>query len=339
MDCITWDELRALGFVLVAFLLFSLTQCHSILLGLNTEVLLQYFNKWGSNARTCLTLAKEPSQEVTFIAAAQQAARFFASSPIHFTVDVKAVSHCASHSIFTIVPSPDRMSETVEIKTKFLHDLIANAIAEADSAKQVDFYFLTSGHPWFRQSSGYVFQKFVITWLFSNPESEGLQCTPTDPENSEPFSLHAVGETLFMFDGEGALLKAKDYGTSGWLPAAPNYPSFDVIIFTPERIITVQATIASRHDAKLQGFNQVEKVIKPYSHYRQDQTWCHIFLTHHDENAQRLRTQAFPDLNEKSICIYSAVLNPAQLGITADTVKDAQTRRVSGCQFYPCWPS
>jgi hypothetical protein len=249
-------------------------------------------------------------------------------SPDCFVYNEKVVPRCASNSIFMIVPCPDRMSETVEIRTNFLHNLIANAIAEADTTQQIHFYNITCTHPWFKQASGYVFQKFVTAWLFSDPESRGLQCTPTDSETTDLFVLNPIGVTLFIFGKEGALLKVQDHTISGWLSAAPNYPSFDAIIFTPNHIITLQATIASTHNTKLLGFELVEKVYKPNNCYQSGHTWCHVFLTHCEGNAERLRAQAFPKLEKKNIGIYSAVLNPAQLGMTPEVVQHAQTRRV-----------
>ena len=241
----------------------------------------------------------------------------------------ETLSRCASHSIFTIVPEPDRMTETVEIKTDFLRNLVANAIAEADAAEQIHFYHVTSKHPWFRQSSGYVFQKFVITWLFSSLASEGLPCTPKDAATSEAFTLNPVAEdTLFVFGGKNALLKARNHTTSGWLPPDPNFPSFDAIIFTPKRIVTIQATIASTHDAKLGGFTYVEDVYKPTGHYRRGRKWCHVFVTHREESAAMLRNQKLSEVEDKGIDIYSAVLNPAGLGLTPAALSDAQSKRV-----------
>src|SRR5260221_3208319 len=226
------------------------------------------------------------------------------------------------------------MVETVEIKTSYLRNLVANAIAQADAAQQVHFYNLTSNHPWFRQSSGYVFEKFVITWLFANPASEGLPCTPKDAA-AEPFALNPVGrETVSVFAGKAALFGARNHATSGWLPADPNFPSFDALIFTPKCIITIQATIASTHDAKLLGFEYVEEVYKPTSHYRRTRTWCHVFLTHCEENAETLRQQPFPLLDEKNIYIYSAVLNPARLGLRPNMLSEAQTTTVRECRLY-----
>lgn len=108
---------------------------------------------------------------------------------------------------------------------------------------------------------------------------------------------------------------------------------FDAIVITPERINTIQSTIASSHDANLKGFEQVENVsgYSSSSPYRQKRLWCHVFVTHHEDNAQGLRNQAFPHLQAKDIHIYSAVLNSALLGLTRERLLDAQTQRVCWC--------
>jgi len=285
-------------------------------------------------------LAKTPSQEVMFEAAAKEAARLYATDPRQFinAGNEEAVTRCASHRLFTIVPDRLRMVETVEIKTTYLSSLVVHAIAEVDAAKQVEFFNLTSNHPWFRGSGGYVFEKFVDVWLFSDPQSEGLLCTPAEPTDGS-FVLHPVGgENLFVFMGVHVLTGARGHQISGWLPAVSNFPSFDAIIFTPDRIITIQATISSSHNATSTGFEQVETVYSSGSLYRQHRRWCHVFMTHNEETAERLRNQAFPHLDNMDILIYSAVLNSSQLGLTRVRLIDAQTKRVCWCWFYPRWP-
>ena len=60
-----------------------------------------------------------------------------------------------------------------------------------------------------------------------------------------------------------------------------------------------------------------------------------MFLTYCEENAKKWREQEFPHLDGKNIYIYSAVLNPARLGLTPNMLSEAQTRRVCECPFYP----
>jgi len=146
--------------------------------------------------------------------------------------------------------------------------------------------------------------------------NEQLPYTPKDAA-AEPFALNSVGgETVSVFAGKAALFGARDHATSGWLPADPNFPSFDALIFTPKCIITIQATIASTHDAKLLGFEYVKdsEVYRPSGHYRRTRRWCHVFLTHCEENAETLRKQPFPLLMRKNIIIiprYSILLGRA----------------------------
>jgi hypothetical protein len=110
------------------------------------------------------------------------------------------------------------MTSFVTIKTNFLRNFVASAVAELDAAAQVKFFTQTSKHPWFEPSSDYIFEKFVITWLFSNPTSEGLLCTPADTAGAETFTLHPVGsESIFLFKGCDALLGAQNHTPSGWL--------------------------------------------------------------------------------------------------------------------------
>ena len=293
-----------------------------------------------------------------FETAAQDAARAYASAPVRYSHIPGSVSLCASHPLFTALPiSESRMSSFLTIKTNYLRNLVANAVAELDAAGQVNFFTQTGRHPWLGPSSGYIFEKFVCTWLFSNPTSEGLLCTPADTADAEPFTLHPVGsESVFVFKGCEALLRAQDHTTSGWLPAAPNFPSIDAIIFTDGLIVTIQSAIApthdaediipklvaqalaSTHDAEDIGFKLVAQAFNKALRYFRSLQWRHIFVTHSDENAKQLRRQSLPGLESKQILVYSAVLNPVNLRLTPQKLNDAQRIRVRRCWSYPHLP-
>ena len=136
-----------------------------------------------------------------FEAAAKEAARLYATDPRQLIKNTDMVTQGTSHRLFTIVPGPHKMVEIVEIKTEYLRNLVADAVAEVDAAKQVEFYSLTSNHPWFRVSAGYVFEKFVCAWLFANPASEGLLCTPAEPADGSLYSTPLV-ERKFLYSVE-----------------------------------------------------------------------------------------------------------------------------------------
>jgi hypothetical protein len=311
------------------------------------EGLSQQFEKWGPNARICLESAEDPSKVAMFETIAQDVARVYARDPERYSYNQAIVSLCASHSLFTVMPSTEsRITSYVTIKTNYLRNLVAIAVAELNAAAQVNFYTQMSKHPWFKSSSGYIFEKFVFTWLFSNPTSEGLLCTPADTADTtdtaapEPFTLYPVGsESVFVFEGCKALTRAQDHTTSGWLPAALNFPSIDAIIFTDGLIVTIQSTISSTHDAKDIGFKQIAQGFKKALRYFRSLQWRHIFVTHSDENAQQLRSQSLPGLESKRIWVYSAVLNPANLRLTPQKLHDAQRIRVRGFKSYPRLPS
>jgi hypothetical protein len=157
-------------------------------------------------------------------------------------------------------------------------------------------------------------------WLFSNPTSEGLLCTPADTAEAEMFILHPVGsESVFVFKGCEALLGARDHTISGWLHATQNLLSIDVIIFTDGLILTIQSAIAPTHDAEDMGSEPVAQVSdKAFRHFRSLQ-WHHMFITHSDDNAQELRRQLLLGPESNRILVYFAVLNPANLRLTPNT--------------------
>jgi hypothetical protein len=181
----------------------------------------------------------------------------------------------------------------VTIKTNYLRDLVANAVAELNAAAQVNFYRWTGRHPWFKPSSGYIFEKLVFVWLFSNPTSKGLLCAPADTAEVEPFTLYPVGsESVFVFKGCEALLGAQTHATSGWLPAAQNLPSIDAIVFTDGLIVTIRSVIAPIHDAEDMGFKQVTEGLNNAKRYFRSLQWRHIFVTHRQRTtvAERVLT-------------------------------------------------
>jgi hypothetical protein len=131
------------------------------------EGLSQEFEKWGPRAGICLDLVREPRKVAMFETIARDAARVYASGPERYPWVQATVSLCASQFLFTSQPSESRMTSFVTIKTNFLRNFVASAVAELDAAAQVKFFTQTSKHPWFEPSSEYIFEKFVITWLFS----------------------------------------------------------------------------------------------------------------------------------------------------------------------------
>jgi hypothetical protein len=199
--------------------------------------------------RICLELGQDSSKVTMFGSFAPDAVRAYISLERYPYIQA-TVPLCASQTLFTaLLSSESRMSSFVKIKTNYLRDLVANAVAELDAAAQLNFYTQTSRHPWFRSSSGYILEKFVCTWLFSNPTSEGLLYTPADTTKAETFILHPVGsESVLVFKRCEALPRAQDHTTSGWLPAAQNFPSIDAIIFTDGLIVTIQSVITPTHD-------------------------------------------------------------------------------------------
>ncbi|KAH9959007.1 hypothetical protein BC827DRAFT_1269212 [Russula dissimulans] len=154
-------------------------------LGVDGNTLLKYSEKWGPSARLCLRLLKNERTLEGHIATVQDAAaKFAAKFPLE--MDFSAVD--VSHTLFAVRPqSPDicgREIMVAEVATKDLNQFIAEATADADSRRQYNFYTMISGHPHFRSSAGYMFERFFFyAWIYGMKKSTEIDCFPS-PEAS-----------------------------------------------------------------------------------------------------------------------------------------------------------
>jgi hypothetical protein len=219
--------------------------------------------------------------------------------------------------IFTVHPEDeDCVVEVVKIETEYLHKLVIDAVIQSEVAQQVAFFSTTSRHPHFKSASGYIFEKFVLAWLFCahTPGANNLPCTAADPTTG-PLQLTPIPwAKVILFSGSSTLAEVHKHPTPfGFLPVSQVFPSIDAIICTDEDIITIQSTVSSTHSANLQGFDEVKKCL-PVT-FTKEHRWCHVFITHNDNNAQVLRRPQFEELRKRQVSIYSAVLNVGIFGV------------------------
>ena len=226
---------------------------------------------------------------------------------------------------FTLPNSPAR-SRATKVKTRYLRGLVrglvADQIAQLDAAEQVSFYVRTSKHIWFKGTLGYIFEKFVYAWLHSNPDGSRLLCTAANAPDSENLYLRPPGSRKVMTLSDTALKQAKKFGIPfGLIPYSQSFPSLDAIVCTEDHIITIQATVASTHSTKEQGFLMVKNNLPV--RFRRNREWCHLFITDLADTADALRRTHSEVLDNMGIRIYTAVLDVAALNFTREELNDS----------------
>ena len=313
----------------------TLTISYSILLQLNLDDFLGYSDKWGPSARICVQLTRKLWEEVQLQTDAEVAAEEFVKSPNAIEMETK--SRVASHSLFTTLPTDNRASYILRVETPYLRRLVAKKMAQLDANEQVSFYVRASKHIWFRGTLGYIFEKFVYAWLYSDPAEGELRCTAADPPNEDPEENKDPEELVLKSPGRAVLesisgatslkdanklAKANDQKPFGWIPTSQSFPSIDAIVCTEDRIFTIQATIASTHSTNVAGFELVKQNLPV--RFRRQREWCHLFNTDRADTADALRLTRSADLEERNIRICSAVLDIGQLNFTREALELAE---------------
>jgi hypothetical protein len=190
----------------------------------------------------------------------------------------------------TIRPKDQDRSSTVgDIETNYLRNLVDRSVKHLDAAKQVNFFYQISKHPWLGAAVGYVFEKVVYTWLFAHPTSKGLPCTAHSPGSPKPLRFIPVCERVFVFSGITTFRKADEYETPICLPISQAFPVSDAIICTNTHFITVQLTVFARHNANPENFTLIQDAFPKL--FRRSRQWRYVFITDDEDKAKALRNQ------------------------------------------------
>ncbi|KAI0283051.1 hypothetical protein BGY98DRAFT_952734 [Russula aff. rugulosa BPL654] len=336
MDCVTTEEARAL----------------SIIHRLNVEQGLAHFIKWGPSARICLRLARGSMTEDELENDVVMAAKKFAEDPLAVTMDTNLEATSLSHLLFTTCPvSPKRDISVLRVPTPHLQSIVNDAIANIDAARQASFYSQASSHPFFRSTFGYIFEKFFYVWLSSTTDNE-LLCTqapassqsrsapPAKPksrstksrstahEQVEQLRLQPVGWAKVNVhggdSGANGYKSANRHKTPfAWIPASRSDATFDAVICTDTRIITIQVTVAAKHSVNTKGFETLERLLP--KKFQKARKWCHVFVTNHPNTALQLRKMTYT-VGERTgldFSIHTAVLDISLFTFPRDVLNRA----------------
>ena len=252
---------------------------------------------------------------------------------------MKAISQESFHVLFTVTPSDvTRSTYSTRVTNPYLCGLVMKEITDLDATAQASFYQKTSTIPAFKGTWGYMFERYFLVWLNSTEQGNKLKCTAKSPKrkrgeqsNNDPedLSLQPLGPKKPIASGISKLGQVKDSDTPfGWLPSSLTFPSFDAVICTRDRIITIQLTVSSSHSMDDDGFMQLKDNLP--ANFQNKRTWCHVFLTDREENAISLRKPYREVATERNISIYSAVLNVPACNFSSEDVERTFTS-------YVCW--
>ena len=295
--------------------------------------------KWGPSARTCVDLARGSWEAGSYASKVREAALRFVQD-YNPTQELNAID--VPHTLFSIHPVDNenlvgRTTMSAKIATEHLFQFIAEACADADAHRRVQFFHMINNHPSFKTTAGYIFERFFHTWLVCKGTSQALElhCHSNDSLISNMFRPSLIIPRCREVVIAGGLSSLKNVGDSkhemplGWIPSHQGLAAVDAIIFTKWTIITLQATIAWTHSAKSTGFKAIKEKL-PIT-FESERKWHHVFITDDEGKAQSLRRQNLSELRHwrDDITIHSAVLEVRDLQITAKEMSNLEDRKVS----------
>lgn len=318
MDVFTLDELSALG----------------IILHLDLKCLHDNFRLWGPIARTCIDLA-DPRHLAHHNETVASAARDLTKKIDQFA-DLDSLM--VSHQLISVRPdlrNGSRQNVTVDFATKHLLGFVSRAYAAQDRATRLSFYKMIRGHSWFGTSAGHFFETHVLLWIRHAPTQDSLPCTSAKA-GSPSLHIPACGKHMQFFSNINELKVDENESRTCWVPASEKFPTWDAIILTDKFIITVQMTLASRHDAKKFEFERAYNSLP--SEFVETRHWCHVFLTDKEDKADSLRCQTLTEIPRKmTIHVYSALINIEESNslLTAERVEKLDDDRCRNELFEP----
>lgn len=237
------------------------------------------------------------------------------------------------HKLFAI--SPEGKDEegrgilVADIATDQINAIVSFAVANATAQERTNFYNTMSKEPRLSVSLGKIFERFVLTWLTSDDEAQ-LPCTSVDTHS--PRLTISACEWKDTQKTCGSLDDLRNLNTTEktlpfcFLPSA----SVDAIIFTDHSIITIQITNAQSHDTTETVFRDIKtKLPKNPKRDAKPRTWCHVFITDHEQKARALRRQPLTGLSE-DFHIYSAVFGIGQFQVKSEHMRRLDEARVRG---------
>ena len=213
------------------------------------------------------------------------------------------------HNVFTVRPqSKDasvlRQMPVVEVPTRYLENMVANAIARADSRDQVRFFNKISNLPTMKGSSGYIFELFLRVRLMSS-NSVPLSTIPK-LSDSPKLEIPSTGNVIYLYGLTRMNEAHKHQLPFMWWPTTTNFASMDAIICTHQHIIFLSSTVSGHHDVNVEGLRAVISHIP--SQFRKKRALCLVFVTINAQTAADLLKQDLKvSEHVEGLHVYSSV--------------------------------
>jgi hypothetical protein len=291
---------------------FMLSSSYSLIKRLDVERLCKNYDLWGPSARTCMSLM-DGGQLEDYKRSVESAADKFTRDVGQFA-DLDDMS--VSHRLLVLLPCKTRRTVTATLASDHVLGFVFRAYAKRDLAARQRFYQMISRYyPWLCASARYIFETGVLLWFRYSPTEDLLSCDPALDWYPE-LKIPACRENMVFFSKPEALNHVDNLKLPFCLVSVSETSAAVVaIVLTEDFVITVQMTIASKHDAKSIGFEKIYEGLPPK--FLEARTWCHVFLTDTEDKAISLREQRLDDVVEKlietPIYFYSAFFNVDEL--------------------------
>ena len=254
---------------------------------------------WGPSARRSIRFAEEPEAICAHEQDVFQVASELIKGPSHF---ITFKSPSATHRIFVVRPSPkSRRIAIAEFGTTRLRDIFARVYINQDCAVRQGFYRSIRDQPLFASLAGQIFKNHVLLWLWHSNVAPTCTCATA---NSPYLDMSLCRDNLKFFYKAEELKGISEPKTHICLvPTSQTFPTLDAVILTSSAVITVQITIALKHDADEQEFNLIYRNLPPDLLAKRPGRY-HVFITDNDINARSLREQNHTQIPDGTL-VYS----------------------------------
>ena len=245
----------------------------------------------------------------------------------------------AIHRIFVIRPSPDsREIASIEFGTNRLRDIVARAYAQRDNAERYSFYRTIREHSCFASPARQMFEIHLLLW-FWHYHCHALSCTGATA-SSPFFQIPSCRNNLKFFYKVEELKDISETQQSICLvPTSRTFPTLSAVVLADNAVITVQFTIALKHDANEQEFDLIYKNLPPDLLAKRPGRY-HVFVTDKEINAKSLREQSQTQVPNGTL-VYSAVIGVENMDstvpVTEERVDALEKARVSMYLCCPIW--
>ena len=222
----------------------------------------------------------------------------------------------------------------MEFGTTRLRDIVARAYTRQDPTVRQRFYTSIRYHPLFASPADQMFKINVLLLLWHY--GVVFQCTCATA-NSPIFQIPSCYNSLKFFHKAEELKDISEPGNPICLvPTSRTFPTLDAVVLTSSAVITVQITIALKHDANEQEFDLIYRNLPPGLLAKRPDRY-HVFITDNEINAKSLREQNQTQIPNGTL-VYSTARGFEDLGYATEERVDAlEKARVSLYWRYLIW--